>query len=504
MRPRGRGAAPGSPLADRRAAAAAPLAIVLFLLLARALPAREGAAEPGTSPSNLIFVLADDLGYGDLGVYGQRKIRTPRLDRMAAEGLRFTQFYAGATVCAPSRSVLMTGQHTGRTRVRGNAGPAVQRLRPEDVTVAEVLAGAGYATALCGKWGLGDEESASRPREQGCAHFFGYLDQTHAHNYYPEFLWRNEEKVKLRNVVESAGAGGGGFRGGWATKRVDYSHDLIVEDALRWVREHAGGPFFLYLALTIPHANNEGARATGNGQEVPDLGPYAAENWSEPDKGQAAMITRMDRDVGRLLDLLVELGLEKRTLVFFSSDNGHHREGGNDPDFFDANGPLRGMKRDLYEGGIRVPAIAWWPGTIRPGGVTDHLGYFGDLMATAGELAGAKLPSPEGGLQSVSLLPLLRGDAARVEAHRYLYWEFYERGTAQAVRFGRWKAVRKPMATGEIELYDLSADLGETRDIAAGHPEVVAEARRHLEDAHRPSPDWPARGSQARKPAGVK
>jgi len=459
--------------------------LLLLALGAHACPALADETRP-----NIVFVLADDLGYGDLGCFGQKKILTPRLDRMAAEGMRMTDFYAGATVCAPSRSVLMTGQHTGRTRVRGNSGPDVQTLRPDDVTVAEVLRKAGYATSLCGKWGLGDVGNTGRPNDQGFDHFYGYLNQVHAHNYYPEFLWRNEEKVKLRNEVESSRRAYGGFSGGYATWRVDYSHDLIADEALTWVRDHEDGPFFLYMALTIPHANNEGTRGVGNGQEVPDHGIYTRKPWSDPNRGQAAMITRMDRDVGRLLDLLVELGIDKRTLVVFSSDNGHHREGGNDPQFFDANGPLRGMKRDLYEGGIRVPTILWWPETIRPGRVSDHIGYFGDLMATACDLAGVEPPAPENGLQSISFAPLLRGSESRQEKHDYLYWEFYERGSAQAVRFGRWKAVRKPMMSGAIELYDLANDLGETSNIAARHPDVVEQAARHMKDAHRPSPSW--------------
>lgn len=448
-------------------------------------------ARPG--PPNIILILADDLGYGDIGCFGQKKIRTPRLDRLATEGIRFTQFYAGATVCAPSRSVLMTGQHTGRTRVRGNAGPSIQTLKPEDVTVAEVLQQTGYATALFGKWGLGDVGNTGRPLNQGFDRFFGYLNQHHAHNYYPSYLWKNESKVALRNVVASTESKANDFGSGYATKRVDYSHDLIIARSLRWVRKNAHKPFFLYLPLTIPHANNEGARATGDGQEVPDYGIYAQKDWSNPNKGQAAMVTRMDSDVGRLVDLLAELGIAESTLVIFSSDNGHHREGGNDPEFFDANGPLRGMKRDLYEGGIRVPTIMWWPGTVQAGSVSDRVGYFGDFMATACELTGARAPTPPGGLQSISFVPTLKGESAKQEKHRYLYWEFYERGSAQAVRFERWKAVRKPMLTGPIELYDVEADLGETKDIAEMRPDLVERALSYMSEAHVPAPEWKIR-----------
>lgn len=271
------------------------------------------AVESKADRPNIVFILVDDLGYGDLSCYGQKLIKTPRLDQMAAEGMRFTDFYAGNTVCAPSRSVLMTGQHMGHTHVRGNAsGPDMskQSLRGEDVTVAEVLAGQGYQTGLCGKWGLGDEAPGGRdglPRRKGFDFFYGYLNQVHAHNYYPEFLWRNETKSPLRNVVQRAEKSYGGFTGGWATKKVDYSHDLIAEEALGFIKRSAANneePFFLYLSLTIPHSNNEGTRGTGNGQEVPDYGQYAEKDWSDQDKGQAAMITRMDGDVGRLLKVI--------------------------------------------------------------------------------------------------------------------------------------------------------------------------------------------------------
>lgn len=449
------------------------------LLLLSACVAPQGSRP---APPNIVLILADDLGYGDLGCYGQKLIATPRLDRMAAEGLRFTQFYAGSTVCAPSRCVLMTGRHTGRARVRGNGAGLLQSLRAEDVTVAEVLKGAGYATALIGKWGLGELEHEGHPRRQGFDFFYGYLNQTHAHNYYPEFLWRNEEKVPLRNEVAPVGNGPGGV----ALKRVDYSHDLIAGEALRWVRENARGPFFLTLAFTTPHANNEATRTVRNGAEVPDFGAYTFRDWPDPDKGQAAMISRMDRDVGRMLDLLRELRIDGRTLVLFSSDNGPHNEAGHDPSRFRPAGPLRGMKRDLYEGGIRVPAIAWWPGTVMPGGLSGHAAYLGDILATAAELAG--LPAPPG-TDGISFVPTLRDPGRAQEAHRYLYWEFYERGSAQALRMGKWKAVAKPFG-GTIELFDLEADIAESADLSALHPDVVERMRAAMVEAHVPSPLW--------------
>lgn len=450
-------------------------------------PANAGdAAKP-----NIIFIMADDLGYGDLGCYGQKLIQTPRLDRMAREGMRFTQFYAGCTVCAPSRSVLMTGQHMGHTYVRGNAGRQIdiQSLRDKDVTVAEMLKQAGYATALCGKWGLGDDAPGNQglPNDQGFDFFYGYLNQVHAHNYYPEFLWMNKKKIPLRNEVVRNGRGYGGFVGGYATKRVDYSHDLIMEQALSFVRENRRKPFFLYLALTIPHANNEGTRGTGNGQEVPDYGIYADRDWPEPNKGYAAMVTRMDRDIGRLLDLLAELNIDRQTVVMFTSDNGPQKEGGQDVALFDSNGPLRGMKRDLYEGGIRVPMIVRWPGTTPAGRVSDHIGYFGDLLATAAELARVVPPEPN---DSISFVPTLRGQSSAQAKHRYLYWEFYEQGSRQAVRAGDWKAIRQPMLHGRTELYNLAEDLGEEHDVAAAHPEVVAKLESFMAEAHVPNPNW--------------
>lgn len=449
---------------------------------------------------NLVFILADDLGYGDLGCYGQERIKTPRLDQMAAEGMKFTQFYAGSTVCAPSRCVLMTGMDTGHCRVRGNGVAEAQTLRPEDVTVAELLKAQGYATALTGKWGLGELGTTGHPNKKGFDFFYGYLNQRHAHNYFPPFLIENSTIVPLPNkpdprwesmrVERGWEENGAGFAA--PDGRIAYSHKLIMERADRWIREQAKSddPFFLYLPLTIPHANNEGTRGTGNGQEVPDYGIYAAENWPDPNKGQAAMITLMDRDIGRLVDLLASLGLTENTLVFFTSDNGHHKEGGNDPEFFDANGPLRGMKRDLTEGGIRVPAIAYWPGKIEAGAVTDHISGFTDWMATACDLSGADLPK---GTQSISFLPTLFGKPEDQKEHEFLYWEFYEKGSKQAVRFGDWKAIRKPMLDGKLELYNLTNDLGEENDLAAAHPDKAAKAAKYMEEGHVPNPLWKIR-----------
>lgn len=456
---------------------------------------------------NIIFILVDDLGYADLGCYGQKLIKTPRLDQMAAEGMKFTDFYAGNTVCAPSRSVLMTGQHMGHTHVRGNAGGpdmSKQSLRDEDVTVAEVLKDAGYSTGLCGKWGLGDDATGGRsglPRRQGFDFFYGYLNQVHAHNYYPEFLWKNESKVKLDNVVHKLDGSYGGFTGGWATTRVDYSHDLIASEALGYLREQGSAenkdtPFFLYVSLTIPHANNEKFKGTKDGQEVPDYGIYKDKDWTDPNKGQAAMISRMDADVGRILDLLDELQIAEDTIVMFSSDNGPHNEGGHTPELFDPAGPLRGMKRALTEGGIRVPLIARWKDTIKPGTVTNHVGYFGDLMATVADLAGTKAPP---NTDSISFVPTLTGNVKDQTEHEYLYWEFYEQGGKQAVRAGNWKAIRVPWATGKTQLFDLSTDIGEDHDLADKHPELVAKMEAMMTEAHVPHPNWQPRGKAPKK-----
>jgi arylsulfatase A-like enzyme len=462
--------------------------LIAALALATVLPKPPALAAPPARP-NVVFVLADDLGYGDLGAYGQKLIRTPSLDRLAAEGLRFTDFYAGSTVCAPSRAVLMTGRHTGHASVRGNAGGgalSIQALRPGERTLAHLFHEAGYATALFGKWGLGETGSPGHPSRMGFDAFFGYLSQRHAHNYYPSFLFRDQARVPLRNVPEKEDEEGAG----WARTRVEYSHDVIADAALRWVDANRSRPFFLYLALTIPHANNEAKAGTGDGQEVPDYGEYAKQPWPSPDKGQAAMISRLDRDVGRILARLDEHGLAKDTLVVFSSDNGPHQEGGNDPERFDANGPLRGLKRALHEGGIRVPMIARWPKRTPPGAVSAHVGYFGDFFATFAEMVGQPIPP---GLDSVSLLPTLSGRPKGQQAHEYLYWEFYEQRGRQAVRFGPWKAIREPMRTGRVQLFDLSKDVGENEDLAAARQDLVARASKYMDDAHVPDPLWTVR-----------
>jgi len=438
---------------------------------------------PGGKP-NLIFILADDLGYGDLGCYGQSRISTPHLDRMAAEGMRFTQHYAGGTVCAPSRCALMTGRHTGHCTVRGNVDVL---MKPGELTLAGLLKQAGYATACVGKWGIGHPVSPEDPHRHGFDHFFGYLSMWHAHNYYPDFLWRDREKVPLRNVVQNPEKyykPGQESLVGLAREKRDYSHDLFTQEALDYLGRQEG-PFFLFLPYTIPHANNEAPAFGAHGLEVPDYGPYADRDWPEPEKGKAAMITRLDRDLGRLLAALKQRGLDENTLVFFTSDNGPHKEGGVDPDFFDSNGPLRGIKRDLYEGGIRVPLLARWPGRIEPGSVSNHIGAFWDFLPTFAELAGVEPPAETDG---ISLLPALLGRPQR--AHEFLYWEFHEGSSKQAVRLGRWKAVRMAPSRS-LELYDLESDLGEQHNVAGRHPEIVAQVERILATARTDAETWP-------------
>lgn len=436
----------------------------------------EGEA-PVRRPPNIVFILADDLGYGDLGCYGQQQVQTPRIDAMAAEGMRFTDAYAGSTVCAPSRCALMTGLHTGHCTVRGNK---LVPLLPEDTTVAEVLRDAGYATALIGKWGLGEPESKGLPNRQGFDYFFGYLNQSHAHNYYPDYLWRNEERVPLEGNVQSD-------KRGVAAQCAAYSHDLFTEEALQFIDKQQDRPFFLYLAYTIPHANNERGNVEGNGMETPSDAPYGDRAWPQPQKNHAAMITRLDRDVGRVLDRLRERGLADDTVVFFSSDNGPHKEGGADPNFFRSSGPLRGIKRDLYDGGIRVPFIAWGPGRIAAGAVADHVCAFWDFLPTAAELAGADLPR---NLDGVSFAPTLLDEEDRQAEHEFLYWEFHEGGFKQAVRIANYKVVR-PGTDAPIEVYDLAVDLGEQQDIAAAQPELVTRARELFREQRTDSPHWP-------------
>ncbi len=431
-----------------------------------AVSAAAGAAAAGRSweKPNIVFIITDDLGYADLGCYGSQAIDTPNIDRMAAEGMRFTDAYSGCTVCAPARSCLMTGYHMGHTSVRLNTGGVP--LLDEDVTVAEVLKSAGYVCGGFGKWGLGDVGTSGVPERHGFDIFFGYYHQVHAHNYYPEYLWCNSEKVPL---PENAGG-----------KRKQYSHYLIFEQTLKFIRENKERPFFCYAPWTPPHGHYEIP------EEDPAWEKYKDEPWPKEAKVVAAMVSMIDRQVGQLLGLLRELGIAQKTIVFFTSDNGAARrfEG-----TLNSCGPLRGMKRDLYEGGIRVPMIAWWPGMIQPGAVSDFPWYFPDVRPTLTELAGMSWTTP---LDGISIVPTLLGEEVaghEQQQRKFMYWEWARYnwakrqlvpgGVAQAVRMGRWKAVR-PRSGAPLELYDLSSDLGEKHNIAGEHPEIVAQIERYL------------------------
>jgi arylsulfatase A-like enzyme len=456
-------------------------------VLAVTIPVSAGIAAPLSAPArpNIIVILADDLGYGDLGCHGQARIKTPNLDKMAAEGMRFTQAYSGSTVCAPSRCALMTGLHTGHAFIRGNSDLA---LRAADVTIAETLQGAGYYTALIGKWGLGNEGSTGVPNRQGFNEYLGYLDQVHAHDYYTDHLRRYDPVNDYEGRIEFPENAGG--------NKAVYSHDMFTKAALAFVKIrkpdalNKNRPFFLYLAYTIPHANNEEGTRTGNGMETPSLEPYSLEPWPAPEKGKAAMITRLDADIGRLFERLKESGIDQNTLVLFTSDNGPHKEGGVNPQFFKSSGPLQGIKRELYEGGIRVPMIARWPARVKAGQVCDIPYANWDIPITLAQAA-AVTNAPAG--DGVSFLPTLL-DGSSTNRHEHLYWEFHEGGFFQAVRAGDWKAIRK---NGKpLELYDLAKDLGETNNVAGKNPDVIARMEKHLTQARVESPEWPVKPIQ--------
>jgi arylsulfatase A-like enzyme len=472
------------PLATRRLSLSAISLAASWALSCLFLVDSTLARETENRRPNLIFIMADDLGYGDLGCYGQEVLRTPHIDKMRSEGMKFTDFYAGSTVCAPSRCVLMTGRHLGHAFIRGNGK---DNLRPEDFTVGKLMKQAGYATGLFGKWGLGHEGSDGIPTRQGFDEFYGYLDQHHAHNYYPSFLIKNEQRVPLKNVVPNEGTYGQGV----ASEKIEYSVDLIGNELHSFLDAHHDQPFFIYYALTLPHANNEG-RQDGLETTPEDLQVYAdLEEMPLRHKQFAAMVSRVDTEVGRIIDKLRKYGIENNTLVIFTSDNGPHEEGGHKASVFNSSGPLRGTKRDLYEGGIRVPMIAWWPGTIAPGTESDHVAYFGDLMMTCAELTGTEPPD---GVQfdSISFLPTLLGKEDQPR-HEYLYWEFYEGKNAQAVRMGPWKGVVKPFGSENFELFNLNQDLGEKHDVAHENPKIVDKLKRMIAEAHVPNPRWTIR-----------
>ncbi len=469
--------------------------LLLFLLVGIAC-GDQATQEKTTSPvanrsPNIIYILVDDMGYGDLSCYGQKILKTPNIDQLASEGMMFTQHYSGSTVCGPSRASLLTGKHTGHTSVRGNQPPG-QLLHPEETTIAEALKRAGYTTGLVGKWGVGHPPPADDPALNGFDHAYGYINMWHAHNFYPEFLYLNGGKEPLAgNVTDRSLDYPKGMPEGTgvAKEKLTYALDEFNEDALSFIETNKDTTFFLYLALNAPHANNEAGYYLGDGMEVPSYGQYEDKDWPKQEKGFAAMMDIIDGIVGNVMDKLKASGIDEDTLVIFTSDNGPHEEGGHKADFFDSNGPLRGKKRDLYEGGLRMPMLVRWPGRVAAGSRSEHVSAFWDVLPTFCELASAPIPQ---GIDGKSFLPTLLGQKEQQEKHDYLYWEFYEAGGKQAIRQGDWKLVklnlRDESKAVETELYLLSEDIGETRNMAREHPDEVKALEALLQEAHAPFP----------------
>lgn len=441
-------------------------------------------ASTDTRPPNIIFILADDLGYADVGFNGQEHIRTPHLDQMATEGIVLTQHYAGSTVCMPSRCTLMTGKHTGHCTVRGNprwtlSGTPVD-LKPQDTTVAEELKRAGYRTAIIGKWGLAEGDDRAMPLQQGFDSFYGYRDHGAAHHYYPESLWRDTQEFAIAG-------------NNTALKQGEYSHDSLADEAIDYIRKSSESPFFLYLAFTIPHLEltvPEESKVPYQDLGWPKRKMNGAGHYKNDPEGNttyAGMVSRMDRDIGRIRAALDSLDISENTIIVFSSDNGPEYE--KQDRFFNSNGPLRGGKRDLYEGGIRVPFVAVWPGTIAPGTRSEHISAFWDFLPTACDIAGVTPSDAE--IDGISYLPTLLGQHGTQKQHEYLYWEFNEKaGPVQSIRYGNWKAVRFNCDNASLELYDLSTDVGEANNVADSHPEVVQRICNMFELARNEHPEF--------------
>lgn len=448
--------------------------------------------ENGQNKPNIIYILADDLGYADLSCYGQTNFKTPNIDQLAANGMLFTQHYSGSTVCAPSRSSLMTGQHTGHTPIRGNKEIKPEGQFPipaESVTVAEILKNRGYITGCFGKWGLGFPGSEGDPNNQGFDKFFGYNCHMLAHNYYPAFLRDNQEKVFLEGNVDD--------------NFVEYAPYIIQDEALGFIERNKDKPFFLYYASIIPHAElyipedrlnvfrnkflpEKNYKGATFGHERFRIGGYGTQEESHA--AFAAMVTLLDEQVGEIVEKVNELGIADNTIIIFTSDNGPHFEGGADPDYFNSNGDLKGFKRDLYEGGIRVPMIASWPGKIEKGVKSNHVSAFWDVLPTFSEMAGATYPKE---IDGVSFLPTLLGKKGQKE-HDYLYWEFHEKGGRLALRKGDWKIVKYNSRIGDkpIELYNLTNDVSEVDDLSQKHPEIVKEMEQLMNNARAESADF--------------
>ncbi|MFN4145890.1 MAG: arylsulfatase [Runella sp.] len=434
-------------------------------------------ADAQPSRPNIIYIMADDLGYGDVGVYGQKRIPTPHLDQMARQGVRFTDFYSGSTVCAPSRYTLMAGKHTGNAYIRGNGEFPI---RSDEKILPKYLKQAGYTTAMFGKWGLGQSQNTGSPEKQGWDEFLGYTHHVHAHRFQTDHLWTIQQGQCVKYPIDTT----------------LHTHEVLTEKTFDFIKNHQKEPFFIYWAMTMPHAEMYAPPATLKKYHHPDGSSIFEENspfagkagyngypsYRSQNKGNAntaAMIEHLDGDIGRLLELLKSLGLDQNTYVFFTSDNGPHQEGGRSVEFFDSNGPLRGIKRDLYEGGIRVPMIAWG-GKVAKGKTSHEPLANWDVLPTLLELTHQPTPANIDGL---SFANILHGKKI-AKKHDYLYWEFYERGFDQAVRMGKWKAVRQKNKGNQIELYDLSKDLSETTDLAAQHPKIVAQMAKIMQEAH--------------------
>jgi arylsulfatase A-like enzyme len=469
--------------------------LILVCLTSACFNKQEENGPDGFSKPNIIYIIADDLGYGDLGCYGQTDIRTPNIDRIADEGMRFINHYAGNAVCAPSRCALMTGKHMGHAYIRKN-----MLIYPEDwknlpaalpdreITVTELLKNAGYRTALIGKWELGRKNTPGYPLNKGFDLFVGYANSIRAHNSYPAWMWKNNDTLWLDNRILIMPVGYAKDMGGVAVEKNTHSNEVFMKEAYRFMNENRDTSFFLYLCLTIPHANPQAWYWDEIGIETPDMMGYdSVSSWPEVEKAYAAYVSYMDREIGKLMDNLKNLGIDKNTLVIFTSDNGPHDEGGADPAFFNKAGPLRGFKGDLYDGGIRIPFIARWPGKIEAGTTSDHISAFWDFLPTACELAGIEPPVNTDG---ISYLPELLGKEQ--EKHDYLYWEYlhWDGNERQAVRMEEWKMVRYDTlidSETRVELYDLSEDIGETTDVADQHPRIVEEMLGIMEDAHEKS-----------------
>lgn len=470
-----------------------------MVLGASAVAVGQGAAEK--SKPNIIYFFADDLGYGDTGPYGQKKIHTPNMDRLAAEGVRFTQHYTGAPVCAPSRCMLLTGMHSGHSVVRGNyemGGFEDEReggqmpLPPNTYTIGRMLQSQGYATACVGKWGLGMTQTFGHPNRQGFDYFFGYLDQKQAHDYYPTHLWENEERYALNNEWVNIH----GYRGNKEGERDfakyqqgDHAVDHITSKALDFLDANHDKPFFLYYATPVPHLSLQPKKEFLDryvkefGEEEPYLGNAGYAPHPSPRAAYAAMISQVDDDLGKLMAKVKELGLDENTIIMLSSDNGPTYNGGVDVKFFDGTAGLRGQKTDLYEGGIRVPMIARWPGKFAAGVVTDHRSAQYDVLPTLAEVTGVKL---EHEIDGISLLPTLTGKGAQPE-HEYMYWEYPASGGQVAVTKGEWKIIRTGVRKNRDapwQLYNLAKDRAEKNDVSAEHPEVVAELAAYAKEAH--------------------